>query len=186
VSRLPVPGSDNGTWGDILNDYLSVEISATGTLKNVARPSDLTGLATDSLVAHNTGNETIAGVKTFTSAPVVPSSSFPESAVTNLTSDLSGKVGTSDSRLSDARTPTAHAPSHAPGGSDPLTYSLSGTLAARPAAGASNSGYFYLATDTNGGTIYQSNGSSWVQAAAAVTSGGSSIDYSTNFLTMGA
>lgn len=37
-------------------------------------------------------------------------------------SDIASKVNTSDSRLSDARTPTAHASTHA-GGSDPLTLS---------------------------------------------------------------
>lgn len=33
MSRLPNPGSDNGVWGAILNDYLSVELNADGTLK---------------------------------------------------------------------------------------------------------------------------------------------------------
>src|SRR5215471_14722387 len=33
VARLPKPGADNGTWGDILNAFLSVEHSADGTLK---------------------------------------------------------------------------------------------------------------------------------------------------------
>lgn len=31
--RLPTPGSDDGTWGDILNEYLLVEHNADGTLK---------------------------------------------------------------------------------------------------------------------------------------------------------
>jgi lysophospholipase L1-like esterase len=31
--RLPTPGSDNGQWGQLLNDYLSVEHNADGTLK---------------------------------------------------------------------------------------------------------------------------------------------------------
>lgn len=43
-----------------------------------------------------------------------------QSQVTDLVSDLAGKVGTSDARLSDARTPTAHAASHEDGGSDEL------------------------------------------------------------------
>ena len=33
MARLPVPGSDNGVWGDILNDFLSVELNTDGTLK---------------------------------------------------------------------------------------------------------------------------------------------------------
>jgi hypothetical protein len=45
-----------------------------------------------------------------------------------------------------------------------------GTLAARPPAGASNDGFFYLATDDAGGTLYRSNGSSWVKVAPGVSS----------------
>ncbi len=33
MARLPVPGSDNGTWGDVLNDYLAVAHDASGNIK---------------------------------------------------------------------------------------------------------------------------------------------------------
>ncbi|HKX73157.1 MAG TPA: right-handed parallel beta-helix repeat-containing protein [Candidatus Saccharimonadales bacterium] len=33
MTRLPVPGQDDGTWGNILNDFLSVEHNSDGTLK---------------------------------------------------------------------------------------------------------------------------------------------------------
>ena len=33
MARLPQPGSDNGTWGDILNDYLSQTLKPDGSLK---------------------------------------------------------------------------------------------------------------------------------------------------------
>ncbi len=33
MARLPVPGSDKGTWGEVLNEFLSVEHNADGTLK---------------------------------------------------------------------------------------------------------------------------------------------------------
>jgi hypothetical protein len=33
MARLPNPGGDDGTWGDILNDYLSVEHNSDGTAK---------------------------------------------------------------------------------------------------------------------------------------------------------
>ena len=36
MSRLPIPGSDNGVWGDVLNDFLTVEHNADGTLKKAA------------------------------------------------------------------------------------------------------------------------------------------------------
>ncbi|MGB4759397.1 MAG: hypothetical protein WBP26_05075, partial [Candidatus Saccharimonadales bacterium] len=76
-----------------------------------------------------------------------------------------------DSRLSDARTPTVHKTSHAPGGADAIDYTfvhLVGTFAAMPIAAASNNGLLYLATDANGGTLYRSNGSVWAQAAPGV------------------
>jgi len=34
MSRLPVPGSDSGQWGEVLNDFLSVSHDADGTLKS--------------------------------------------------------------------------------------------------------------------------------------------------------
>lgn len=50
MARLPNPGSDENTWGTILNDYLSVEHNADGTLKNAATKTyvdtaDITGPA---------------------------------------------------------------------------------------------------------------------------------------------
>jgi hypothetical protein len=44
-----------------------------------------------------------------------------------------------------------------------------GTLAARPAASASNDGFLYFATDVAGGTLYRSDGSSWTRVAAGNT-----------------
>jgi hypothetical protein len=42
MSRLPNPGSDNGVWGDVLNDFLSVSLNADGTLKQTAVTDDST------------------------------------------------------------------------------------------------------------------------------------------------
>src|ERR1039458_7650280 len=33
TARLPIPGQDDDTWGDILNNYLSQSLNADGTLK---------------------------------------------------------------------------------------------------------------------------------------------------------
>ncbi|MBL8159717.1 hypothetical protein JNJ66_04630 [Candidatus Saccharibacteria bacterium] len=33
MARLPIPGSDENTWGDILNEYLSQTLGSDGTLK---------------------------------------------------------------------------------------------------------------------------------------------------------
>ncbi|MCA9332036.1 hypothetical protein KC968_03800 [Candidatus Saccharibacteria bacterium] len=36
MARLPVPGQDDGTWGDLLNEYLAVSHDSDGSLKEAA------------------------------------------------------------------------------------------------------------------------------------------------------
>lgn len=69
MPRLPQPGGDDNTWGTILNDFLAIEHNADGSLKTTGTISTK---ANDTTVVHNTGTETVAGVKTFSSSPVVP------------------------------------------------------------------------------------------------------------------
>lgn len=33
MARLPVPGSDDGTWGEVLNEFLDVSLNSDGTIK---------------------------------------------------------------------------------------------------------------------------------------------------------
>ncbi len=53
MSRLPSPGGDAGQWGTILNDFLSVEHNADGTLKSGG--SLATKAATSLTIAAGTG-----------------------------------------------------------------------------------------------------------------------------------
>lgn len=60
MARLPQPGGDNNTWGDILNGFLAVGHNADGTLKDVV---------------HTAGDQSITGAKSFTTPPTAPAPS---------------------------------------------------------------------------------------------------------------
>lgn len=63
MARLPQPGGDDGTWGSVLNDFLSIEHNSDGTLK---ASGSLSGKADNSAVVHLSGAETLSGAKNFT------------------------------------------------------------------------------------------------------------------------
>src|SRR5664280_1246282 len=85
TERLPDPGGDADTWGDILNRFLEVEHNVDGTLK---RGNELSAKADDTGVVHKAGSETVTGDKNFTGA------------VQHNGHDV---VDTTDARLSDSR-----------------------------------------------------------------------------------
>ncbi|HSX32978.1 MAG TPA: hypothetical protein VLF91_01430 [Candidatus Saccharimonadales bacterium] len=92
--RLPVPGSDDGVWGTLLNDFLTVEMNTDGTLK----------IRTDgtlSVFVKTTGAQSIDGVKTFTSSPVVPA---PTNGTDAATKDYVDNVASSGAPNADAST----------------------------------------------------------------------------------
>lgn len=72
--RLPIPGQDDNTWGDILNDFLLHSHNSDGTIKASAVTN--AGGSSDSAVVHNSGAEMVAGTKTFSASPVVPTPSL--------------------------------------------------------------------------------------------------------------
>lgn len=65
TARLPVPGEDNGTWGDILNEFLQV--------------------------SHNSDGSLIISDGAITNAKVSASAAIDQSKIANLTADLSNK-----------------------------------------------------------------------------------------------
>ena len=98
MARLPLSGADNGTWGDILNDFLTVSHASDGTLKSSA-VTDV-GAASDATVVHNTGSETVAGTKTFSASPVVPSPTLGSQAANKTYVDSVAGAGAPDATTS--------------------------------------------------------------------------------------
>jgi parallel beta-helix repeat protein len=157
-----------GNWQELLTPTDSVS-SVNG------RAGAVTGLAEDSAVAHNTGNETWAGVKTFSSAPVVPSAALPESAISGLTTDLAAKAPLD----SPALTGTPTAPTATPGANSTqlatTAYADAAVSTGTPDATTTTKGKLQLAGDL-GGTA----GNPTVKSrTATVTVGpsGSTADY---------
>lgn len=97
MSRLPNPGSDDGTWGTILNEFLSVEHNVDGTLKVAGSLGDK---ADDADTLHNTGNELVGGTKTFSASPVVPTPSLGSHAANKTYVDTALSAGAPDATTS--------------------------------------------------------------------------------------
>jgi hypothetical protein len=93
MARLPQPGGDQDTWGDVLNNFLSVELNPDGTLK---KAGDIAAAAPNDSVIHNSGDETIAGNKTFSSSPIVPTPSTSTAAANKSYVDSTASAGAPD------------------------------------------------------------------------------------------
>ena len=61
MARLPQPGADSGTWGDILNEYLSTAHKADGSLKDGVVGA--TALATNAVTVASIADGTITEAK---------------------------------------------------------------------------------------------------------------------------
>lgn len=53
MPRLPIPGSDDGTWGDLLNEFLRVEHNEDGTQKTLSVSKGGTGATTANAALNN-------------------------------------------------------------------------------------------------------------------------------------
>lgn len=65
--RLPTPGSDNGTWGDLLNEFLQVEHNSDGSLKasgSLASKASITHASTHATAGSDPLNPTSIGATT--------------------------------------------------------------------------------------------------------------------------
>jgi hypothetical protein len=100
MARLPIPGSDDNTWGDILNEYLTVAHGAGGTLKSDAVNS--TAIQDDSITVAKldisggadgqvlTKNSALSGGIEWTSAAGSPDATTSTKGLVQLAGDLGG------------------------------------------------------------------------------------------------
>ncbi len=97
MTRLPLPGADDGSWGTILNDFLNVEHNADGSLKI---SGSLATKANDATVVHLAGSETITGAKTFSLSPIVPTPTTSTQAATKAYVDATASAGAANATSS--------------------------------------------------------------------------------------
>src|SRR5258707_792094 len=93
MTRLPLPGQDDGAWGNILNDFLSVAHNSDGTLQDIGV---VASKAADNTVVHLAGSETVAGVKTFSASPIVPTPTLTTQAANKTYVDSVASSGAPD------------------------------------------------------------------------------------------
>lgn len=124
VARLPTPGSDGGTWGNVLNDFLAVSHNPDGTLKDTAVIAD------GSITTIKLADDAVTIAK-LDPALTDPAAGTP--GLRTLGTGATQAAAGNDPRLTDARTPTAHATTHNGGGTDPIdpaTTSVAGLMSA--------------------------------------------------------
>jgi len=94
MTRLPIPGSDDGSWGDILNDFLGQAHNTDGSLKSGI---DLSKLATDPLArANHTGTQTAGTITGLATVATTGDFSDLTSGPSNATTSTAGLMSAAD------------------------------------------------------------------------------------------
>lgn len=102
VARLPVPGRDGGLWGDLLNDFLSIEHNDDGSLKIRSDLADINASLSNKVEATNattftkrlTINEPGAGATTLQLPDTTGNTGITFGSDTNLFRSGSGQLQT--------------------------------------------------------------------------------------------
>lgn len=93
MTRLPIPGKDGGLWGDLLNDFLSVEHNSDGSLK--LRTQAVLADAQNTLTKRLVINEPGAGAATLQLPDTSSSTGITFGGDTNLFRSGTGQLQTS-------------------------------------------------------------------------------------------
>jgi hypothetical protein len=97
MSRLPTPGSDDNTWGDILNDFLAVSHATDGSIRSDAVPAPQDGSITPEKLSQSyvptSQVGVVNGIASLDGTGKVPSSQLPVGgSVADATSSTKGVV----------------------------------------------------------------------------------------------
>ncbi len=90
MARKPTPGSDDGTWGDILNTYLDVSLNADGTLKDSVVSANNLNVSVPSSGQVLSYDGTGLSWMTSTAAGSVPDADATTKGLVQLAGDLGG------------------------------------------------------------------------------------------------
>ena len=103
MARLPTPGQDEGTWGDVLNDFLQVSHNIDGSLDGTALTDalpassvDTTNLQNNAVTNAKLDVSTQTTLASVSSKYVKPSSGIPS---TDLSSAVQANLGLSASSV---------------------------------------------------------------------------------------
>lgn len=133
--------------GVIDHDLNDDHMAYVNPLTNEVIKKDGTILTATGAVESVNGHTGIINLTAADVGAIATGGSIDTSQVTGLATLLSGKVDSDDSRLTDARTPTSHAASHASVGSDPVTVAQSQVTGL--SAIISNNGFTNLSNHEN-------------------------------------
>ncbi len=154
MARLPQPGGDDGTWGDILNEFLKIAHNPDGTPKDTVT---------------RTGTQTITGIKSFSLSPTVPTPTLSSDAATKAYVDSTAAVG-----ATGPVGPAGPRGATGPAGPGDMTTTTDQTVTGIKTFGvAGNVGKFKFAGNTSGTTILD---------ASAVASGTLTLPAATDTL----
>ena len=169
--------------GSVLEADLAFSIATQAELDAVASAAatNLSNHEADTTSVHGIADTSVLATDSEVASAQSAAESYADSAVSTHSSDTTSIHGiidtadlvlTGDARLSDARTPTAHAATHIPGGTDVLDISaFSGQGASLPVSlTLYPAGSLFAVGAAAPYLIYRSNGTSWDQlGASAIT-----------------
>jgi hypothetical protein len=156
MAQLPIPGGDAGTWGSILNDFLSVSLNGDGTIQPVALTAAGGVTSVNTITPQSGGNVTLTAANI--GAYAKPSGGIP---ATDLSSTVQSDLTAATTAVQSVNGLTGPTVSLTPStiGALPTTTKLAGLADTSGAAGASN----------NQVLAYDSTTSQWIASTVSST-----------------